>query len=60
MSSELLKISLGLDMAVYLTAAGELTFRPIVLFNMLGKLIDKIITKQLQFYTVKYSILYSN
>ena len=35
-------------------------FRPIVLLNTLDKLIEKIITRQLQFDTVKYGILHSN
>ena len=35
-------------------------FRPIVLLNMLGKLIEKMIVRQLQFDAVKYSILYPN
>ena len=36
------------------------TFRPIILLNMLGKLIEKIIVRWLQFDAVKYSILYPN
>ena len=32
----------------------------IILLNMLRKLIEKIIARQLQFDTIKYSILYSN
>jgi len=35
-------------------------FQPIVLLNMLGKLIEKIITRQLQFDAVKHSVLYPN
>ena len=35
-------------------------FRPIVLLNILGKLIKKMIARQLQFDAVKYSILYPN
>jgi len=35
-------------------------FRPIVLLNMLGKLIEKMIARQLQFDAVKYSILITN
>ena len=35
-------------------------FRPIILLNMLGKLIKKMIARQLQFDDVKYSILHSN
>ena len=35
-------------------------FRPIILLNMLSKLIKKMIARQLQFDNVKYSILYSN
>ena len=35
-------------------------FRPIVLLNTLGKLIEKMIVRQLQFDTVKYSILHPN
>ena len=45
------------DKPVYDTSKA---FRPIVLLNMLSKLIEKIITRQLQFDTVKYSILYQN
>ena len=36
------------------------TFQPIVLLNTLGKLIEKIIVKRLQFDAVKYSILHPN
>ena len=36
------------------------TFRPIVLLNTLGKLIEKMIARQLQFDIVKYGILYPN
>jgi len=35
-------------------------FRPIVLLNTLGKLIEKIVARQLQFDAVKYGILHSN
>ena len=35
-------------------------FRPIVLLNTLGKLIEKMITRQLQFDAVKYGILHPN
>ena len=35
-------------------------FRPIVLLNTLGKLIEKIIARRLQFDAVKYGILHSN
>ena len=35
-------------------------FRPIVLLNTLGKLIEKMIARQLQFDVVKYGILHSN
>ena len=35
-------------------------FKPIVLLNMLGKLIEKMIARQLQFDAVKYSILHPN
>ena len=35
-------------------------FRPIVLLNTLGKLIEKMIARRLQFDAVKYSILHSN
>ena len=35
-------------------------FRPIVLLNTLGKLIEKMIARQLQFDAVKYSILHPN
>ena len=35
-------------------------FRPIVLLNTLGKLIEKMIARQLQFDAIKYGILYSN
>jgi len=35
-------------------------FRSIVVLNTLGKLIKKMIARQLQFDTIKYSILYSN
>ena len=35
-------------------------FRPIVLFNTLGKLIEKMIARQLQFDAVKYGILHPN
>jgi len=35
-------------------------FRPIVLLNTFGKLIEKMIARQLQFVAVKYSILHSN
>ena len=35
-------------------------FRPIVLLNTLGKLIEKMISRQLQFDIVKYSILHPN
>ena len=48
------------------TKLGKLTydtlkvFRPIILLNMLGKLIEKIIAKQLQFDAIKYNILHSN
>ena len=35
-------------------------FRPIVLLNMLGKLIEKMIARWLQFDTVKYSIFHPN
>ena len=35
-------------------------FRPIVLLNTLGKLIEKMIARRLQFDAVKYSIFYSN
>ena len=36
------------------------TFRPIVLLSTLGKLIEKMIAKRLQFDAVKYSILHPN
>ena len=35
-------------------------FRPIVLLNTLGKLIEKMIARRLQFDAVKYSILHPN
>jgi len=35
-------------------------FRPIILLNTLGKLIEKMIARWLQFNAVKYSILYPN
>ena len=35
-------------------------FRPIVLLNTLGKLIEKMVARQLQFDAVKYGILHSN
>jgi len=35
-------------------------FRPIVLLNTLGKLIERMITRRLQFDAVKYSILHPN
>ena len=35
-------------------------FRPIVLFNTLGKLIEKMIARQLQFDAVKHGILHPN
>ena len=35
-------------------------FRPIVLFNTLDKLIEKMIARRLQFDAVKYSILHPN
>ena len=35
-------------------------FRPIVLLNTLGKLIEKMIARQLQFDAVKYGILHPN
>ena len=35
-------------------------FRPIVLLNTLGKLIEKMITRQLQFDAVKYGIFHPN
>ena len=35
-------------------------FRPIVLLNTLGKFIEKMVTRQLQFDAVKYGILHSN
>ena len=35
-------------------------FQPIVLLNTLGKLIEKMIARQLQFDAVKYSVLYPN
>jgi len=45
------------DKPVYDTSKA---FRPIVLLNILSKLIEKIITRQLQFDAIKYSILYQN
>ena len=36
------------------------TFRPIVLLNTLGKLIEKMVARRLQFDTIKYGILYPN
>ena len=35
-------------------------FRPIVLLNTLGKLIEKMVARQLQFDAVKYGILHPN
>ena len=35
-------------------------FRPIVLLNTLGKFIEKMVARQLQFDAVKYGILHSN
>ena len=35
-------------------------FRPIVLLNTLGKLIEKMVARRLQFDTIKYGILYPN
>ena len=35
-------------------------FRPIVLLNTLDKLIEKMVARQLQFDTIKYSILHLN
>ena len=35
-------------------------FRPIVVLNMLNKLIEKMIARQLQFDAVKYNILHPN
>ena len=35
-------------------------FRPIVLLSTLGKLIEKMVARQLQFNTVKYGILHPN
>jgi len=35
-------------------------FRPIVLLNMLGKLIEKMVARRLQFDAVKHGILHPN
>jgi len=37
-----------------------MAFQPIVLLNTLGKLIEKMIARQLQFNAVKHSVLHPN